>query len=71
MCVYVCVCVLSVGKTETPITLVRFILLLQKSFALGIFDLWQQILQHIEVRRNKKERVNEMWQNHVLHLYYS
>ena len=69
-----CVCAraraFSVGKNRNSY-LVHSILLLEKSFALEIFDLWQQILQYIEVKRKKKERISEIWQNHVLHLYYS
>lgn len=69
MCVCKCVSLFSVEKIGHPI-FVHFILLLQKCFALGIFDLWQQILKHMEVNGNKKERINETWQIHVLHLYY-
>ena len=66
MCVCVCVCVcvrtrasaraFSVGKNRNSY-LVHSILLLEKSFAVEIFDLWQQILQYIEVKRKKKESV--------------
>lgn len=54
ICLYVYVCVFSVEKIVYLI-FVYFVLLLQKSLALGFFELWQQILKQIEVKRNKIE----------------
>lgn len=49
ICLYVYVCVFSIEKIVYLI-FVYFVLLLQKSLALGLFELWQQILKQIEVR---------------------